>query len=401
MKAKVLLNDYAGHPFQVELSRWLSTQGATVKHVYCASVQTPRGAVNRNEQDSSLFQVSGIDIGKRFEKYGLLSRWRQERQIGRAVADEVDAFRPDIVISANMPLEAQNTLLKTCARRNIPLVIWLQDILSIGIDRALQKRIPFFGKILSSYFKLLERTLCRKSAHVVAITEDFLPFLRESSVDKSNITVIQNWAPLHELQVKGKDNQWARAHNLNETNNILYSGTLGLKHNPDLLARLAERFRDEDSVRILVVTEGEGEAFLRRAKTDRNLENLIILPYQAYDDLPNVLGAADVLVALLEADAGEYSVPSKVLSYLCAKRALLLSVPPENLAARVVREARAGIAVSPSDCEGFLISARILMEDGDLRASMSNSGREYAERHFDIDVKGAAFSDVIEKVVAV
>ena len=40
-----------------------------------------------------------------------------------------------------------------------------------------------------------------------------------------------------------------------------------------------------------------------------------LLPFQPYDSLPDMLGAADVAIALLEPEAGIFSVPSKVLSY--------------------------------------------------------------------------------------
>ena len=73
--------------------------------------------------------------------------------------------------------------------------------------------------------------------------------------------------------------------------------------------------------------------------------NLVFLPLQPMDVFPDVLGAADVLVALLENDAGPFSVPSKVLSYLCAGRPILLSAPPSNLSVRLVEKAAAGLCV--------------------------------------------------------
>src|SRR5450631_3453912 len=40
---RILLNDYCGHPFQVELSRELARRGHEVLHVYSADDQTPKG----------------------------------------------------------------------------------------------------------------------------------------------------------------------------------------------------------------------------------------------------------------------------------------------------------------------------------------------------------------------
>ena len=73
-----------------------------------------------------------------------------------------------------------------------------------------------------------------------------------------------------------------------------------------------------------------------------------------------MLASADVLVSVLEAEAGHFSVPSKVQSYLCAERAILLAAPHANLAAAIVARENAGLVVEPDDIEGFLEAAKAL-----------------------------------------
>ena len=76
------------------------------------------------------------------------------------------------------------------------------------------------------------------------------------------------------------------------------------------------------------------------------------MPYQPYDQLPQVMGAADVLLALLEASAGEFSVPGKVLSHLCAQRPQVAAVPLVNRAAKVIQESGGGYAIPVGDDRG-------------------------------------------------
>jgi glycosyltransferase involved in cell wall biosynthesis len=116
---------------------------------------------------------------------------------------------------------------------------------------------------------------------------------------------------------------------------------------------------------------------------------------QPYDELPEVLATGDVLIALIERDAGTFAVPSKVLSYLCAARPLLLAVPPSNLAAQTVKRAGAGLIVDPADVDGFIAAARRLVADPGLRARLATSGRRYAEAKFDIE----AIADRFERVL--
>ena len=179
---------------------------------------------------------------------------------------------------------------------------------------------------------------------------------------------------------------------------MLYSGTLGLKHNPDLLLQLAVRFRDRQDVRVVVISEGPGWEWLRRRAAEERLENLLTLGYQPYRRLPEVLASGDVLLVILEAEAGEFSVPSKVLSYHCAGRALLAALPRGNLAASVIRRAGSGVVVDPDDAAGMMAAAERLLADTGLRARFGAGARAYAERTFDIASIGDRFEDVLAAV---
>jgi len=177
---------------------------------------------------------------------------------------------------------------------------------------------------------------------------------------------------------------------------LLYAGTLGLKHDPELLCHLARRFRAAPDVRVVVVSEGIGADHIARVAAAERLDNLVMLPFQPYAALPDVLASADVLVVVLEAGAGIYSVPSKLLAYLCAGRAVLGAMPLDNLAARIVARADAGLVAAPGDVTGFLAAAESLLETPARRDAAAAAARRYAERSFDI----AAITTRFEAVLA-
>jgi len=101
-----------------------------------------------------------------------------------------------------------------------------------------------------------------------------------------------------------------------------------------------------------------------------------------------------VLVALLDESAGEFSVPSKVLSYLCAGRPLLLSVPARNAAARIVWENSAGLVTPPNDSAAFLRAAVRLRVDTDLRNRFGEQALACARARFDIEPIARRFASV-------
>ena len=121
------------------------------------------------------------------------------------------------------------------------------------------------------------------------------------------------------------------------------------------------------------------------------------MDFQSYKQLPEVLGAGDVLIGILESDAGVYSAPSKVLTYLCAKRPLLLAMPKENLSARIVSTNRAGEVSDPTGITGFIESADTLYKNEDLRKEYAHNARKVAEERFNITEITDKFESIFDK----
>ncbi|HET6949560.1 MAG TPA: glycosyltransferase family 4 protein [Acidimicrobiales bacterium] len=391
----MLVHDFAGHPFQIDLSRALARRGHTVQHVYCGSYTSGKG---RFEQDDVPgLSVVAIPAGESFARYSPVRRIGQEAAYGRRFTRVAALFDPDVILACNVPLVAKSVAASWCRRQAVPWVFWLQDLHSIAMMAEAEKRAGRLGRRVGTGFEVLERRLLRQADAVVSITDDFSPVLDAWGVDGSGCTVIENWAPLGDLPVRPRDNEWRIRQGFGDRFLYLYTGTLGLKHRPELLYHLArERSGDAD---VVVISEGMGEARLRQMLRDRPLANLHLLPFQSIADYPDILGAADVLVALLEPTAGTFSVPSKVLSYLCAGRPILAAIPPENLAARTIERAGAGLVVDATDQESFLTSAKQLRVDAALRADAGQRARAYAEATFDTAVIADRFQDVIERAV--
>ena len=107
-----------------------------------------------------------------------------------------------------------------------------------------------------------------------------------------------------------------------------------------------------------------------------------------------ILAAADVLVAVIDESAGEYSVPSKILSYLCAGRPIVLSAPRQNLAAKIIKEAKAGVVVDPNDQVGFVTAVQDFINRPSFALQTGLNGRAYAEKHFNIEHISNQFEQV-------
>ncbi|MDD4275140.1 MAG: glycosyltransferase family 4 protein [Desulfobacter postgatei] len=392
---RILVHDYSGHPFQVQLSRELAKRKHEVLHLYSGSFQTPHGNLSKNESDPDNFRCQAIDLKEVFEKYSFLKRRSQEIKYGKLLIIEAENFVPDVVISSNTPLDPQDVFQKYCLQKNITFIFWLQDMYGVAIKKLLTQKLGILGKLIGGYYQRKEVRLLNRSNAIVAITKDFRPLLEGVGISPHKIYVINNWAPIEEVQLYGKDNPWSRKFKLHDKYCVLYAGTLGMKHNPQLLLDVAIHCQPFDDYRVIVISEGPGADFLKKKKEDLGLQNFLIMDFQPFEELSYVLASGDILLTILEKDAGIYCVPSKVLTYLCAKRPLVLAVPAENLAARIVSENAAGFVASPDDPAGFIQGIEELFQDKKLRQSMAENGRRYAKSNFNI----TSITDKFERII--
>ena len=366
-----------------------------VLHLHCGSFRTGKGAVDDDDIDG--LRIEAIALSREFARYSPWTRFRQEREYGLKASARVREFRPDVVLSANTPLLAQKRLLSETKRLGSRFVFWQQDILGIGDSKSPRAALR---TVRNGDRQPLHRAgtlaLAVRSDAVAVISDGFLPTLEQLRIPTDKIYVIENWAPIDELPLRPRANEWARQQGLVDKRVVLYSGTLGLKHDPEAIVQLARHLSDQDDVEVVVVSEGRGADWLRRRREEERLSNLRLLPFQPYAELPNVLASGDVLLTLLEADAGAFSVPSKVLSYLCAGRALLAAVPSDNLAAEVVRRSGGGVLVEPGDEGGLVANATRLLADAGRREALGRQARRYAEENFDV----AGIGDKFEAILA-
>jgi colanic acid biosynthesis glycosyl transferase WcaI len=393
---RIVINDFCGHAFQIELSRELARRGHEVLHLFFAdNISTPKGNVDSGDDGSPKLTIKGLHIPMKFSKLSLRTRRKADIAYGKAVASEVAEFRPNVVFSANMPLDAQKILQRETRRQHAKFIFWLQDVYSYAVRFVLKRKLRFLAGPAGAYYEGLERKLLKRSDAVICIAPGFEKIATAWGVKPSRIRVIENWAPPGEILPTNKENPWSREHGLTNDFCFVYSGTLGMKHRPELLLALARHLETRGGARLVVIAGGAGAEWLSQNAHSVRKDVLTILPFQPYERLSEIMGTADVLIALLDSDAGEFAVPSKVLSYLCAGRPLLLAAPRENHVVAVVERAQAGSVISPDNTDSFVKAATTLMESQDLRTRYASNARAYAERSFAIEGIAEQFLELI------
>jgi glycosyltransferase involved in cell wall biosynthesis len=177
----------------------------------------------------------------------------------------------------------------------------------------------------------------------------------------------------------------------------VYAGAHGPANGLDLLLdAAAELARRAPAVRVVLVGDGAEKARLQARSIDERLTNVRFLDPVPKDEVPVLLGAADVGVhCLADAQVFHWGVsPNKLFDYLGAGRAVVTNTPGE--VASIVEGAGAGRAVAPAGlAEGLADLATRTSAERDV---LGASGRAWLEANRSRAALAARFEAVLDQV---
>ena len=393
---RIVINDYAGLTFPLELSKELSKRGHCVKHIF-----TQACGISPTSNEKRFYenlQIDRIDA-RRVEKDIFIKRWFQERQYGKLAVKKIAGWFPDVIISGNTPLIAQKKIMNWANINGIPAVFWMQDLLSIAAKKILSDVNQTIGTIMYRYFRSIEIDTLNKANHIIIITEDFIPVLKGWNIDTERVSIIQNWGPIEKIPVILRKNRFSVKYELNDKFVVLYSGTLGKKQDIKLITETAERMADDNEILFIIATDGRGQNLLKKQLAKKGLPNLLKLQLQPLHIYPYLLASSDVALVTLEASAGMYCVPSKLWSIYCAQKSSIVAVDKRNLCARITEDIRAGIVINPGSVDECITAIKELKKNKSMRESMGRNARGYAEKFFPITPIADAFESIIKNVM--
>ncbi len=396
--SKTALIDYGCHSFTFRLAAHLQANGFPISYLANGSLESP------NLQSLPTWQTNFPDLirivraARPYGKLNLRERLRGELDWASRCVEALEQSPPGAIVCSCLPLPVVSKIQSWARRRRIPFVYWLQDLQGIAIAELLGNRLGAVGAALGWIARNLELTFLKRSDHVIAIARAHERFLPSQIRNAERFTTLENWANIEDIPVLPRDNDWAARHQLHNTLNILYSGTLGFKHDLTVFPALAAAFSDQPHVRIVIVSSGAAADHLVAEAKRSNLTNLVVLPFQPYECLPSVLAAASILIAPLDPSAGSFCVPSKILSYLCAGRPSVLAIDRENPAAQMIATAKAGITVKPGDTGAFVSTVQSLASDSLWQQHLGQAARTYAEATFNIENVSTRFLQILSLV---
>lgn len=182
--------------------------------------------------------------------------------------------------------------------------------------------------------------------------------------------------------------------------NVLFAGNLGTVQSLDTIVEAAEKLRDLNDLRFVLVGSGSRGAWLAQEVARRRLMNIKLLGRFPPDAMPGLLDQASVLlVTLARSPILAQTVPSKLQAYLAAGKPIIASLDGEG--ANVVEEANAGVTCPAEDATELARAVRKLYGTSpENRERMGLSGRRFYEEHYEPDMLAARLVRLLGEAVS-
>jgi glycosyltransferase involved in cell wall biosynthesis len=300
--------------------------------------------------------------------------------------------RPDLVFVESPPLVLGLAGWVIGLLRRVPFVLNVSDLFT---DSAVALGILRDRWAIGASDRL-ERFIYSRAAGVVALTEGIEQGVLRRVAPEKKVRLIRGSVDLARFgDADGAD--WRKRHGITQSFVAVYAGTHGSSQGLPSLVEAARELEDQSQIVVVMVGEGALKSDLERAA--EGLQNVMFLPSQPPEAMPEVLAGADVcIVPLKDIPLFVGSLPSKLFEAMAAGRAIVLAAPAGE-ASRLVLLHGSGVAVPAEDPAALAAALRRLAADPVSVREMGVQGRLTAERYFSREVMTGHIRSFLQEVI--
>jgi colanic acid biosynthesis glycosyl transferase WcaI len=331
-------------------------------------------------------------------KPGLVSRMLLDGSfVASSVFQALKGWRPDVILLTVPPLPIAIPASLLGMLYSCPVVLNLQDILpDAAVHVGLLK-----NKLAIHVFEALEKYAYRTAHTISVITDGFTENLLNKGVSAQKIKCIPNWVDVKFIRPLPKaDNLFRQVHHLKDKFVVMYSGNIALTQGLQTVIHAADRLRHVPDIVFVIVGEAKALDALWQLCVEHQLENVLLLPFQPREQLPEMLAAADVGLVMQKHNVVAFNMPSKIQVLLASGRPVIASVPANGTAARAIRQSGGGVVVEPEDPDVLATAIVDLYENPAKVEMFAQQGRRYAVSQYSFEQALSRYEDLFYEVTA-
>ena len=268
------------------------------------------------------------------------------------------------------------------------------------------------SKLITNLMMFFDKFSCRKSDLIITVGRDLVETVNNRFSNKKvpKTVLINNWIDEKEIYPlednDKKVQEFKKKYNLENKFIIMYSGNIGLYYDLENIFKVIEKIKpgtktaNNEEVVFAFIGDGTVLNKLKEYKEEKNMENVIFIPYQDKKDLIYSLNVANVHWCINVKGIKGVSCPSKYYG-IAAVAKPILGVLEENAEIRLlIEETNGGLVSSPEDYNSIEKNINWFIENANSEElkSMGKRSREYLEENLTKDISISKYKNEILKL---
>ncbi len=309
----------------------------------------------------------------------------------------LNGWRPDVILLTVPPLLVSLPATFLGWFYNCPIVLNLQDILpEAAIKTGLLK-----NKFMIRALEVLEKFAYKKAHTIGAIADGFVKNLVSKKVPINKIACIPNWVDVNFIRpLPQQAKNWKAIHKLDDKFVVLYSGNIALTQGLETVIETAASLSHIPEIAFVIAGESKALKRLQKHCLACGADNVLLLPLQPREKLPEMLAAADVGLVVQKRNVISFNMPSKIPLLLASGSPIIASVPTSGTAARAVRQSNGGVVVAPESPQDLAAAIMNLYSDPVLTAKLGEKARKFAVERYSFEQALTAYEAVFSQAVS-
>ena len=189
-------------------------------------------------------------------------------------------------------------------------------------------------------------------------------------------------------------------HKLDDKFVVLYSGNIALTQGLETVIETAASLSHIPEIAFVIVGESKALKRLQKHCLACGADNVLLLPLQPREQLPEMLAAADVGLVVQKNKVISFNMPSKIPLLLASGSPIIASVPASGTAARAIRQSGGGVVVAPESPQDLAAAIMNLYNNPVLRAKLGEKARKFAVERYSFEQALTAYEAVFSQAVS-
>lgn len=264
-----------------------------------------------------------------------------------------------------------------------------QSVHSIGLIKY-KFMYDYLAKRALRGYQLADKIGCMSQGNIDFINSNY------PDIDPSKSVLLYNW--LKKDTIPNLDVEKIKeANGLKDKFIVLFGGNIGLGQRIENILLLAHEYRNNDSIRFVIIGKGVEKKRLEKIAYEERLSNIVFMNFMPQDEYLTFVKNADIGLISINEKYKVPTCPSKAVAYMSLGVPIFAIINPNNDYRDFIVKSGAGYAVEGGDEKNILENFNKIISSPSIRKSMKDAGKKFYSEYLTVEKACETVSNQIRK----